>query len=384
MLDLRRALILLHLISVPDDKKAALQVSRATTPGAESVPNNEPNTSNTDAPVARFNRLKGKKAARATNRGFENVQGDGSHNVGEARSLQKRDKKEAALIKSIISSGVKAAGIAAEPTAENTTPQTKPGSIHVAGIGTTNRSDDDESSAGGEDVLPPVAAEETAIKAELVTEPKIVSATQVSKFRRFGIPIISVTLILVLVTILATVLTRDDGGDNQEGPTGVTGTAFTSTEELYDAVDEYKRVVISSENPQAEEVSLKFGYPIGYWNVSLLTNFSRVFDPNRELPLDPNPQGKGKKEDRDPDIHTEAREKDVFRGVLFDQDIANWDVSNAVTMRGMVSDPCFCVVGVVVTDIHIDIFALTDHLHCTVRSLLLPIGSRRLVYRIGE
>lgn len=62
---------------------------------------------------------------------------------------------------------------------------------------------------------------------------------------------------------------------------------FQKTAELYNAIDEY----LASETREFSSPSRRFGYPIGSWNVSLLTNFSRVFDPYRTLfpdrPFDP-------------------------------------------------------------------------------------------------
>jgi surface protein len=96
--------------------------------------------------------------------------------------------------------------------------------------------------------------------------------------------------------------------------------AFESTEELYAAIDEY--LDISQNNatanpPNESRVALKYGYPIGTWNVSLLTDFSRVFDPDRTANLN--------NQDRTPIASTSP----------FNEDLSGWNVSRATTMVGM-------------------------------------------------
>jgi hypothetical protein len=49
---------------------------------------------------------------------------------------------------------------------------------------------------------------------------------------------------------------------------------FTDTNELCDAVDEYLAAV----NPENSAVAAAYGYPIGAWDVSGLTDFSSLFD----------------------------------------------------------------------------------------------------------
>jgi surface protein len=91
---------------------------------------------------------------------------------------------------------------------------------------------------------------------------------------------------------------------------------FTSTDQLYEALDAYLMAMEEDESKTGtstlvaqSNVSLTYGYPIGTWDVSRLTNFSRVFDPNRS--------------------------PTSVRAGTFNQDLRGWDVSNAVTMQGM-------------------------------------------------
>jgi Mycoplasma protein of unknown function, DUF285 len=86
---------------------------------------------------------------------------------------------------------------------------------------------------------------------------------------------------------------------------------FTSTDDLYWAVDDYMSNATSNQTASA----LRYGYPMGTWDVSLLANFSRVFDPDRTVPFD----GSGCGAVQSP----------------FNEDLSAWNVGNAVTMVGM-------------------------------------------------
>jgi surface protein len=95
--------------------------------------------------------------------------------------------------------------------------------------------------------------------------------------------------------------------------------AFTSTQELYRAVDEYLAAggggQDALESARHAHVSIRYGYPIGRWNVSLITDFSRVFDPDRNVDL--------------------LQERSVSRNrSTFNEDLSGWDVSSATTMVG--------------------------------------------------
>jgi surface protein len=117
---------------------------------------------------------------------------------------------------------------------------------------------------------------------------------------------------------------------------GIGCKAFETTDELYQAVDAVdivtsyyashpENLTITSE---PSPVAIRYGYPLGRWNVSLLTNFSRVFDPWRHLPFNP---------DRALLEGRENHSTTAFSGLAmwFNEDLSGWDVSNAVTMFGM-------------------------------------------------
>lgn len=88
--------------------------------------------------------------------------------------------------------------------------------------------------------------------------------------------------------------------------------AFTSTDELYAAVDDYLGNLTYANSTDS---ALKYGYPMGSWDVSQITNFTRVFDSYR----------------------TGTLTKETCKKVAnpFNQDISAWQVGNAVTMEGM-------------------------------------------------
>jgi hypothetical protein len=88
-------------------------------------------------------------------------------------------------------------------------------------------------------------------------------------------------------------------------------TQFTSTEELYVAVDDY----MANSTSNATISALKYGYPMGTWDVSRITNFTRVFDPNRTVPFDGSSCGTTLSP--------------------FNENITAWNVANAVTMVGI-------------------------------------------------
>jgi hypothetical protein len=62
--------------------------------------------------------------------------------------------------------------------------------------------------------------------------------------------------------------------------------AFSTTRQLYDAVDAYLSEVQTGGFSNTSNVAVLHGYPIGKWDVSRITNFDRVFDPDRNLTLD--------------------------------------------------------------------------------------------------
>jgi Mycoplasma protein of unknown function, DUF285 len=80
--------------------------------------------------------------------------------------------------------------------------------------------------------------------------------------------------------------------------------AFTTTNELYQAVDAYQEAALLLSSVQDSDVARRYGYPMAAWNVSRLTNFSSVFDGTRNPNL------------------VDA----------FDEDLSGWDVSRATDM----------------------------------------------------
>jgi surface protein len=108
--------------------------------------------------------------------------------------------------------------------------------------------------------------------------------------------------------------------------------AFATTEELYQAIDAADEVIsYYADHPgnqtvllQPAPVTVMYGIPLGRWNVSLITNFTRVFDPWRHLPFNPN---------RTNDQESKNTSRRI--ATLFNEDLSGWDVSNAETMFGM-------------------------------------------------
>jgi surface protein len=78
--------------------------------------------------------------------------------------------------------------------------------------------------------------------------------------------------------------------------------AFRNTPELKVAVDGY----LGAADPNATNVAERFGYPIGKWDVSLITDFTSLFDAERI------PEAAG-----------------------FHEDLSEWDVSRALSLRRM-------------------------------------------------
>jgi surface protein len=94
--------------------------------------------------------------------------------------------------------------------------------------------------------------------------------------------------------------------------------SFTSTEELYNAVDEYIGAFYGN-NPQASDVTTIYG-PITDWDVSQLTNLALIFyGGDRSLWNDIG--------------------ADIYRATiprtLFNEDVSRWNVSAATTLEGM-------------------------------------------------
>ena len=78
-----------------------------------------------------------------------------------------------------------------------------------------------------------------------------------------------------------------------------------TTKELYTAFDEY----IEASDPASTVAASTFGFPMGTWDVSKITDFSRLFDTNRDSPL-----------------VTTRRTSDAAKA--FNEDLSNWNVSS--------------------------------------------------------
>ena len=96
--------------------------------------------------------------------------------------------------------------------------------------------------------------------------------------------------------------------------------------ELQQAVDEYIQNTTNSSN-----VAIKYGHPISNWNVSLVTNFSKIFDTHR------NPKLVTFIEDLDGwDTSSATDMSRMFAGALwFNGNISTWSTSRVTTMEAM-------------------------------------------------
>lgn len=91
---------------------------------------------------------------------------------------------------------------------------------------------------------------------------------------------------------------------------------FETTTELYSAIDEYVAVA-GSATANVSSVAFRYGYPIGTWDVSKISDFSRAFDPYRTF-----------------DIRNCA-ECASTQSSFFNEDLSGWDTSSATTFFGM-------------------------------------------------
>ena len=112
------------------------------------------------------------------------------------------------------------------------------------------------------------------------------------------------------------------------------GSAFFNNEQLYHAVDAYAvdaffNAATRTESLKTSAVAKRYGYPIGSWNVSLITNFSRVFDLERINPVGNSGGVVGR--------HLKYGQRNDQYASTFNEDLSGWDMSNAVTMFRMFS-----------------------------------------------
>lgn len=144
-----------------------------------------------------------------------------------------------------------------------------------------------------------------AMMAEVVTEGCAQRTTM-------SLCLAAAVLLMIAVGVVVAVITHVNS------PTTVLE-AFTTTEELYQAIDEYISERASS-FPNETTVALRYGYPIGVWDVSKITDFSRCFDRGRETSVM---------------VERYYDFEPYVNHCLFNDDISQWDVSNAETMMGM-------------------------------------------------
>ena len=98
-------------------------------------------------------------------------------------------------------------------------------------------------------------------------------------------------------------------------PTGTSGVAFTTTEELMLAVNSYWQ---DSSGPDTL-ISQTYGHPMNYWNVSLITDFAYLFSTVRPADLPPG---------------------NATAVQTFNENIADWDLSSAETTQAMFQGKC--------------------------------------------
>jgi len=103
------------------------------------------------------------------------------------------------------------------------------------------------------------------------------------------------------------------------------GLPFTTTAALYSAVDQY----LEDSSPSSYVASL-YGHPIGQWRVGSITDFSRVFDAER------NPTAAYFNEPLDWDTSRAITMSRMFAGAAtFDSDISGFVTSSVTNTSGM-------------------------------------------------
>lgn len=140
--------------------------------------------------------------------------------------------------------------------------------------------------------------EQTRRQAETILKEKEEIVKQYLFWKRTVLVLCVILIVAGIASIVGVVLTNNNKSPFQP---------FTSTNELYDAVDNY----LAARDKANSLVSKVYGYPIGSWDVSRITDFSRVFSPNRQFAFDAN---------------------FINWTFSFNEDISDWDVSSAVTM----------------------------------------------------
>jgi surface protein len=139
-------------------------------------------------------------------------------------------------------------------------------------------------------------------------------------FRRRSILLALAGTVILVFVVVATSLFLHDSHQRHGPPKPPLPLVITSTLELYEAVDAYLQQSSSDGNTASS-----FFAPIGTWDVSRVTNFSRVFDPDRT---------------RDFLTMSNEDEESGSGGTSaplswFDEDISAWNVSSGMTFYGM-------------------------------------------------
>jgi surface protein len=111
--------------------------------------------------------------------------------------------------------------------------------------------------------------------------------------------------------------------------------AFTTTNELYVAVDDY----LTNSTSNATLSAIKYGYPMNTWDVSRITNFTRIFDPDRGAPFDGSGCGSVQSTFNENisswNVANAVTMVEMFACTKFNRDISLWNTANVKTMSGM-------------------------------------------------
>jgi len=114
---------------------------------------------------------------------------------------------------------------------------------------------------------------------EIEQDPPSIPQSNTARYRRSWILLVLAFLVSLILAV-AVVVTRERNPVRSQPsvspptpPPSSSFQAFTTTEELYTAVDAY----LANNNPNTN-VAQAFGWPIGVWDVSAIEDFERLFD----------------------------------------------------------------------------------------------------------
>ena len=154
-----------------------------------------------------------------------------------------------------------------------------------------------------------------------------------NKFRIVVLAIASSALCNAQSIVIDNVPDGTDEADSQEDENGKR--PFIDTYELSIAVNEY---LADPTNPDSE-VAKTYGWPIGTWNVGLITNFVNLFSQKSDVVFDDSLTGW--------DTSNVDDMSSIFLGCTnCNPDISSWDVSKIINMYGM-----FCLTDTFNSDI---------------------------------